>query len=137
MPLHQFSLLVNLEICGGGGGRWRSYIRNSNSRFSSSKLIKELNMTNTTLITYSSSFLLFSVTKFIRTGIADKDDYPLFFEKAFYETEVDENEEINHPLLTVTARAHNECKYKGILLCSSALWNGWKKRFPLNWTLEN
>lgn len=53
----------------------------------------------------------FTVTKYIRTGIADKDDYPLFFEKAFYETEVDENEEINHSLLTVTARTHNECKY--------------------------
>lgn len=55
-------------------------------------------------------FFVFTVTKFIRTGIADKDDYPLFFEKAFYESEVDENEEINHPLLTVTARTHNECK---------------------------
>lgn len=60
----------------------------------------------------SSLLFLFTVTKFIRTGIADKDDYPLFFEKAFYETEVDENEEINHPLLTVTARTHNECKYE-------------------------
>ena len=50
------------------------------------------------------------VTKFIRTGIAEKDDYPLYFDKAFYETEVDENEEINHSLLTVTARTHNECK---------------------------
>lgn len=60
------------------------------------------------------SSLLFSitVTKFIRTGIADKDDYPLFFDKTFYETEVDENEEINHPLLTVTARTHNDCEYK-------------------------
>lgn len=76
-------------------------------------------MSNTTLITYFLFFSSFShffllstrtVTKFIRTGIADKDDYPLFFEKAFYETEVDENEEINHPLLTVTARAHNECE---------------------------
>lgn len=71
-------------------------------------------MSNTTLIAYFSLFshFFFSiVTKFIRTGIADKDDYPLFFEKAFYETEVDENEEINHPLLTVTARTHNECEY--------------------------
>lgn len=59
----------------------------------------------------SSFFVFFTVTKYIRTGIADKDDYPLFFEKAFYETEVDENEEINHSLLTVTARTHNECKY--------------------------
>lgn len=72
-------------------------------------------MSNSTLITYfcfSFPSRFFAVTKFIRTGIADKDDYPLFFEKAFYETEVDENEEINHPLLTVTARTHNECKYK-------------------------
>lgn len=63
---------------------------------------------------FSSHFIFvsfFTVTKYIRTGIADKDDYPLFFEKAFYETEVDENEEINHSLLTVTARTHNECKY--------------------------
>jgi len=56
-------------------------------------------------------FSFVTVTKFIRTGIADKEDYPLFFEKAFYETEVDENEEINHPILTVTARTHNECEY--------------------------
>ena len=73
-------------------------------------------MSNSSLITYFLflffSLLSFAVTKFIRTGIADKDDYPLFFEKAFYETEVDENEEINHPLLTVTARTHNECEYE-------------------------
>lgn len=72
-------------------------------------------MSNSTLITYFPFSPFSTVTKFIRTGIADKDDYPLFFEKAFYETEVDENEEINHPLLTVTARAHNECKYENEL----------------------
>lgn len=54
--------------------------------------------------------LLISVTKYIRTGIADKDDYPLYFEKAFYETEIDESEEVNRPVVTVTARTHNECK---------------------------
>lgn len=58
-------------------------------------------------------FLLFfiTVTKFIRTGTADKNDFPLYFEKGAYETEVDENADINQTILTVSARNHDECKY--------------------------
>lgn len=51
------------------------------------------------------------VTKFIRIGIADKNDNPPFFDKALYEAEVDENEDIQHTVLTVTAKDHDECEY--------------------------
>uniref|UniRef100_A0A336KMJ5 CSON012465 protein n=1 Tax=Culicoides sonorensis TaxID=179676 RepID=A0A336KMJ5_CULSO len=50
------------------------------------------------------------ITKFIRTGTADKNDFPLYFEKGAYETEVDESADINQTILTVTARNHDECK---------------------------
>ncbi|XP_026681643.1 putative neural-cadherin 2 isoform X2 [Diaphorina citri] len=55
----------------------------------------------------NSSYL---VTKFIRIGIADKNDNPPYFDKALYEAEVDENEDIQHTVLTVTAKDHDECK---------------------------
>lgn len=51
-----------------------------------------------------------TVTKFIRIGIADKNDNPPYFDKALYEAEVDENEDIQHTVLTVTAKDHDECK---------------------------
>lgn len=67
---------------------------------------------------YSSLFLALSlffltntVTKFIRIGIADKNDNPPYFDKSLYEAEVDENEDIQHTVLTVTAKDHDECKY--------------------------
>lgn len=53
----------------------------------------------------------FPVTKFIRIGIADKNDNPPYFDKELYEAEVDENEDIQHTVLTVTAKDHDECKY--------------------------
>lgn len=37
-----------------------------------------------------------------RIGIADKNDNPLYFDKSFYEAEVDENEDIQCTLLAVT-----------------------------------
>ncbi|XP_065357377.1 neural-cadherin isoform X3 [Calliphora vicina] len=49
-----------------------------------------------------------SVTKFIRIGIADKNDNPPYFDKSLYEAEVDENEDIQHTVLTVTAKDHDE-----------------------------
>ncbi|KAI5742124.1 hypothetical protein M8J77_003534, partial [Diaphorina citri] len=49
-----------------------------------------------------------SMTKFIRIGIADKNDNPPYFDKALYEAEVDENEDIQHTVLTVTAKDHDE-----------------------------
>lgn len=54
-------------------------------------------------------FLIFAVSKFIRIGIADKNDNPPYFDKALYEAEVDENEDIQHTVLTVTAKDHDEC----------------------------
>lgn len=54
--------------------------------------------------------LLVTVTKFIRIGIADKNDNPPYFDKGLYEAEVDENEDIQHTVLTVTAKDHDECK---------------------------
>lgn len=55
-------------------------------------------------------FFYITVTKFIRIGIADKNDNPPYFDKALYEAEVDENEDIQHTVLTVTAKDHDECK---------------------------
>lgn len=52
-----------------------------------------------------------AVTKFIRIGIADKNDNPPYFDKELYEAEVDENEDIQHTVLTVTAKDHDECEY--------------------------
>ncbi|CAH2243471.1 jg9384 [Pararge aegeria aegeria] len=52
------------------------------------------------------------VTKFIRIGIADKNDNPPYFDKELYEAEVDENEDIQHTVLTVTAKDHDEFFYK-------------------------
>ena len=51
-----------------------------------------------------------SVTKYIRIGIADKNDNPPYFDKNLYEAEVDENEDIQHTVLTVTANDKDECK---------------------------
>lgn len=52
------------------------------------------------------------VTKFIRIGISDKNDNPPYFDKPLYEAEVDENEDIQHTVLTVTANDKDECKRK-------------------------
>ena len=51
-----------------------------------------------------------AVSKFIRIGIADKNDNPPYFDKSLYEAEVDENEDIQHTVLTVTANDKDECK---------------------------
>ena len=50
------------------------------------------------------------MSKFIRIGIADKNDNPPYFDKSLYEAEVDENEDIQHTVLTVTASDKDECK---------------------------
>ena len=51
------------------------------------------------------------MSKFIRIGIADKNDNPPYFDKSLYEAEVDENEDIQHTVLTVTASDKDECEY--------------------------
>lgn len=48
------------------------------------------------------------MTKFIRTGIADKNIHPPYFEKTLYEADVDENEDLHHTVLTVSATDHDE-----------------------------
>lgn len=62
------------------------------------------------------------VTKFIRIGIADKNDNPPYFDKTHYEAEVDENEDIQHTVLTVTAKDLDECK---VSIC---IWNLFEKK---------
>lgn len=68
---------------------------------------------NVKQISYKCKFLKlpFSVSKFIRIGIADKNDNPPYFDKSLYEAEVDENEDIQHTVLTVTANDKDECKF--------------------------
>lgn len=51
-----------------------------------------------------------SVTRLVRIGIADKNDNPPYFDKNLYEAEVDENEDIQHTVLTVTANDKDECE---------------------------
>ena len=58
------------------------------------------------------------IAKFIRIGIADKNDNPPYFDKTLYEAEVDENEDIQHTVLTVTANDKDECEWLGIFLPS-------------------
>lgn len=58
------------------------------------------------------------MTKFIRIGIADKNDNPPYFDKELYEAEVDENEDIQHTVLTVTAKDHDECEYLALFISS-------------------
>ena len=61
------------------------------------------------------------MSKFIRIGIADKNDNPPYFDKNLYEAEVDENEDIQHTVLTVTASDKDECKYDMVLTWSVSL----------------
>lgn len=55
-------------------------------------------------------FYLFAVTKFVRIGIADKNDSPPYFDRFLYETEIDENADLQTTVLTVNAKNHNDCK---------------------------
>lgn len=59
---------------------------------------------------YIGHLLFHTVTKFIRTGIADKNIHPPYFEKTLYEADVEENEDLHHTVLTVTATDHDEGK---------------------------
>ena len=62
------------------------------------------------LTTSSKFYCCFSVTKYVRITIADKVDNPPYFDKTLYEAEVDENEDIQHTVLTVTAKDQDECE---------------------------
>ncbi|GFU44425.1 neural-cadherin [Nephila pilipes] len=52
--------------------------------------------------------LLTGVTKYIRIGIGDKNDNPPYFDQALYEAEVNEDEDIQHTVITVTAKDKDE-----------------------------
>ena len=72
---------------------------------------------------FSDKFKIFvSVTKFIRISIADKNDNPPYFDKHLYEAEVDENEDIQHTVLTVTANDKDECKLRNNIKCSFGMY---------------
>ena len=49
-----------------------------------------------------------AVTKYIRIGIGDKNDNPPYFDQAQYEAEVNEDEDIQHTVITVTAKDKDE-----------------------------
>lgn len=51
---------------------------------------------------------MLTVTKYIRIGIGDKNDNPPFFDQAQYEAEVNEDEDIQHTVITVTAKDKDE-----------------------------
>ena len=51
------------------------------------------------------------VTKYIRIGIGDKNDNPPYFDLPVYEAEVNEDEDIQHTVITVTAKDKDECKF--------------------------
>lgn len=63
------------------------------------------------------SFLCVStVTKYIRIAIGDKNDNPPYFDQALYEAEVNEDEDIHHTVITVTAKDKDECKNALVVL---------------------
>ncbi|KAH7984221.1 hypothetical protein HPB52_018239 [Rhipicephalus sanguineus] len=48
------------------------------------------------------------LTKYIRIGIGDKNDNPPYFGQALYEAEVNEDEDVQHTVITVTAKDKDE-----------------------------
>ncbi|GFY63379.1 neural-cadherin [Trichonephila inaurata madagascariensis] len=52
--------------------------------------------------------IFISVTKYIRIGIGDKNDNPPYFDQSLYEAEVNEDEDIQHTVITVTAKDKDE-----------------------------
>lgn len=56
------------------------------------------------------------VTKYIRIAIGDKNDNPPYFDQAMYEAEVNEDEDIHHTVITVTAKDKDECKLSFVVV---------------------
>ena len=56
----------------------------------------------------------FIVTKYIRIAIGDKNDNPPYFDQALYDAEVNEDEDIHHTVITVTAKDKDECN---VVMC--------------------
>lgn len=61
------------------------------------------NKLRTSQLEVSRLCLIFSVTKFIRTGTADKAENPPFFQQSQYEVDVEENVKLHTSILTVIA----------------------------------
>lgn len=59
-------------------------------------------------LTLSDCCFAYAVTKYIRIGIGDKNDNPPYFDQAQYEAEVNEDEDIQHTVITVTAKDKDE-----------------------------
>ncbi|GBN35391.1 hypothetical protein AVEN_16534-1 [Araneus ventricosus] len=68
------------------------------------------------------AFHTYHLTKYIRIGIGDKNDNPPYFEQASYEAEVNEDEDIQHTVITVTAKDKDECESSPSLLFSLCRW---------------
>lgn len=52
----------------------------------------------------------FSVSKFIRLGVSDKNEHAPYFEKGVFEIDIEENKEANHPVLTVATKDRKDCE---------------------------
>ena len=51
------------------------------------------------------------VFKSIQVQVVDKNDNSPYFERSMYEAEVDEDENIGHTVLTLTANDKDECEW--------------------------
>lgn len=54
--------------------------------------------------------LVVAVSKILRNG-SDGDEGTPYFDNSIYEAEVDENEQLEHSILTVSAHTPNNCKH--------------------------
>ena len=61
------------------------------------------------------------LVKFIKVQVVDKNDNFPYFERSLYEAEVDEDENIGHTVLTLTANDKDECEYDFYLDMFSSL----------------
>ena len=50
------------------------------------------------------------LVKFIQVQVVDKNDNFPYFERSLYEAKVDEDENIGHTVLTLTANDKDECE---------------------------
>ncbi|KAK7074145.1 homophilic cell adhesion via plasma membrane adhesion molecules [Halocaridina rubra] len=61
-----------------------------------------------------------AMTKFVRIGLAAKNDHPPFFGQAIYEVDVDEDEPLNQPFIALSARDLDEVLQLGKLHSETA-----------------
>lgn len=65
---------------------------------------------SSSLYDFSNVGCYFSVSKFIRLGVSDKNEHAPYFEKGVFEVDIEENKEANNPVLTVAAKDRKDCK---------------------------